>query len=644
MPKSVDIFSADGLLSQRLQQFRYRVQQQQMSEAIESSLANYSQLIVEAGTGVGKTFSYLIPALLSKKKIIISTGTKHLQDQLYFKDLPTILDILKIPVTTSLLKGRANYLCLYRLEHHAPKMVLHHKRIARKLQIIQEWSNFTKSGEIAEISEINEDDAVWPNVTSTVENCLGAECPSYDKCHVIKARQKAQQADVVVINHHLFFADLALKETGFGELLPDANAFIFDEAHQLPELASAFLSITVTSRQINDLIEDVIAAQVDEAPEASPIRKYADLLRQAILDFQLALVSKVGRKPWHEVMAVAKIEDAYNQCCASLNLLSKELVEISDYGKALEKCVERCERIESDLNKFSNSDDELINWIEIFERGFKLHSTPLEIADSFQAFVERYQCAWIFTSATLTVNGNFDHFQQQLGLHQAQTVMLDSPYDYTNNTRLFLPTVDIEPSHSEYTQTVLNAVIPLLEINHGRTFILFTSHRALQLATEILQEYDEFELLVQGTAPRRELLNQFSITENAVLLGTNSFWEGVDIRGKALSCVVIDKLPFAAPDDPVLVGRLHALKQNGENPFMSYQVPQAVIALKQGVGRLIRDEEDYGVVAICDPRLVTKPYGKFFLSSLPSMPITNSLDDVMKFIEQCETSDEVTCH
>ena len=640
----VNMLSEKGLLSEYLENFRYRPQQKSMSDAVETALNNYSQLIVEAGTGVGKTFAYLIPALLSKQKVIISTATKHLQDQLYFKDLPTILEILKLPVKTALLKGRANYLCLHRLEHHAPSAQMHNRQLGKKINVIKEWSQFTKTGEIAEVTAIYENDSVWPNVTSTIENCLGAECPSYDKCHVIKARQKAQQADVVIINHHLFFADLALKMEGFGELLPSANSVIFDEAHQLPELASTFLAASTSSRQMNDFASDVLVAQIEEAPEAKEVQPVVDALQKAIADFQLVLSGKNGRFPWYEINSVAKIEDQFDVLCKTVNEVSEVISPLSDRGKVMSKCVERCERIEQGLYLISEGNDERINWLECFERGFKLHSTPLVVADSFQEFMQQYKCSWIFTSATLTVNAKFDHFQQQLGLVDAETLMLDSPYDYQNNTRLYLPEIGVEPNDRSYTNKVIDAVLPILEVNQGRTFLLFTSHRALRIAADYLADHEEFTLLVQGDAPRRELLSVFAKADHAVLLGTSSFWEGVDIRGDALSCVVIDKLPFAAPDDPVLSGRLQALRQTGENPFMKYQLPQAVISLKQGVGRLIRDEEDYGVIVICDPRVLTKPYGKTFINSLPNMLRTSSLDDAINFLQLRESEYETVSH
>ena len=442
----------------------------------------------------------------------------------------------------------------------------------------------------------------------------------------------------------MFFADLALKLEGFGELLPSANSVIFDEAHQLPELASTFLATSISSRQLNDLVEDTIAAHLEEAPEINEVIPAVDNLKKAVSDFQLVLASKIGRFPWFEIISVSKHEDQFDEVCKAIHDLYEVICSLSDRGKNMAKCVDRCERIEQGLHLISEGDDECINWLESFERGFKLHSTPLVVADSFQEFMQQYKCSWIFTSATLTVNEKFNHFQKQLGLVEAETLMLDSPYDYQDNTRLYLPDLGVEPNDRSYTSKVIDAVLPILEINKGRTFILFTSHRALRIAANYLSDHDDFNLLVQGDAPRRELLSAFTKIDHAVLLGTSSFWEGVDIRGEALSCVVIDKLPFAAPDDPVLSGRLQALRQKGENPFMTYQLPQAVISLKQGVGRLIRDEEDYGVVVICDPRVLTKPYGKTFINSLPNMLVTSSLDDSINFLQLRESEYETVSH
>ncbi len=644
MPRSETIFSPQGLLSEHLDNFRYRPQQQHMSARVESALEQRSRLIIEAGTGVGKTFAYLVPALLSRQKVVISTGTRHLQDQLYFKDLPAVLDIVKTPVSTALLKGRANYLCVHRLQHHVPRTRLNTGHAAKKIRTIRDWSRVTRTGEIAEVDSIGEGDPVWPAVTSTVENCLGSECPSYQDCHVFEARRKAQKADVVIVNHHLFFSDLTLKQEGFGELLPQADACILDEAHQLPELASDFLATTISSRQLTNLGEDVIAAQIEEAPESGAIRELVSAVNWATADFLLALDGRRERTQWHEAVASAETGEQFDALGRSLDRLCEELSVLGERGKVLARCQERCEKLVEQLQQFSEPPEARVNWVEILKKGFRLHSTPLVIADLFQELIRGYQCSWIFTSATLTMNAKFDHFQQQLGLADAETLMLDSPFDFEANTRLFLPSIQAEPNSDDYNRLLLDAVLPVLHANKGRAFLLFSSHRALRLAADSLRDGNEFNLLVQGEAPRRELLERFVKTERAILLGASSFWEGVDIRGSALSCVIIDKLPFAAPDDPVLAGRLQALRESGENPFRHYQLPQAVIALKQGVGRLIRDEDDYGVVVICDPRVTGRAYGKSFINSLPQMPRTSSLDEVVHFLCQQESGHEVPCN
>lgn len=641
MPRSDAIFGPEGLLSEHLDNFRYRPQQQRMSARVESALEQRGRLIIEAGTGVGKTFAYLVPALLSRQKVVISTGTRHLQDQLYFKDLPAVLDIVRTPVSTALLKGRANYLCMHRLQHHVPRTRLNAGRAARKIRTIRDWSRLTRTGEIAEVNSIGEGDPVWPAVTSTVENCLGSECPSYQDCHVVKARRKALEADVVIVNHHLFFSDLTLKQEEFGELLPQADACILDEAHQLPELASDFLATTTSSRQLNNLAEDVVAAQLEEAPESGALRETVGAVQKASADFLLALAGRRERTPWREAAASAKTRERFDELRGSLGRLCGELAALSERGKVLARCKERCEKLAEQLQQFSEPQDARVSWVESLEKGFRLHSTPLVIADLFQALIEKHRCSWIYTSATLTMNAQFDHFQQQLGLADAETLMLDSPFDFEASTRLFLPCIQAEPGSDGYTGLMLDAVLPVLHANRGRAFLLFSSHRALRLAADALRDGNEFNLLVQGEAPRRELLERFVKTEQALLLGASSFWEGVDIRGSALSCVVIDKLPFAAPDDPVLAGRLQALRESGENPFLLHQLPQAVIALKQGVGRLIRDEDDSGVVVICDPRLTGRAYGKSFLNSLPGMPCTSSLDEVVHFLRRQESGHEV---
>ncbi len=630
MKRTRELLDSQGILSEYIEGFRARSQQQQMAEIVEAALLDYDRLVVEAGTGVGKTFAYLIPALLSGQKIIISTGTKHLQDQLYHKDLPVIRKALGLPVKTALLKGRANYLCLYRFGQAIEQGAKHSQ--ALDFQPVREWAGLTKSGDIAELAEVPEDSVLWPSVTSTADNCLGAECSRYGQCFVLKARRAAQEADLVVINHHLFFADLALKEGGFGELLPSANAFILDEAHQLPDVASSFFGANLSSRQILDLARDTLLEQLSDAPDMVELRNRAEDLTTAVLNLRLELGDKQQRGPWAPVRQRSGVEAALDRLGLNLEALREVLELAATRGKGLDNCGRRVADIINRVELMRDDPKDGVLWFETYRRSFVLHHTPLEIGQIFQGCVQSYRCAWIFTSATLSVNGQFDHFTKRLGLDGARCESLDSPYDYENHTLLYLPKGLPEPNSPNYTRFVVEAALPIIQASGGRTFVLFTSYKALNAAAKYLEGRFDYPLLVQGSGPKRELLEQFREAGNAVLLGTNSFWEGVDVRGQALSCVIIDKLPFASPSDPVMQTRLETLKARGGNPFMDLQVPQAVITLKQGVGRLIRDEQDTGVLMLCDPRLLSRPYGKLFLYSLPNMPKTHELMVVTAFL------------
>jgi ATP-dependent DNA helicase DinG len=630
-----DLLGSQGALAEYIQDFRVRPQQQQMAEWVEDTLFEYGKLVIEAGTGVGKTFAYLIPALLAGQKIIISTGTKHLQDQLYYKDLPVICQALRLRINAALLKGRANYLCLYRMGQTIEEGGSNAHRF--ELQAVREWSQVTKTGDIAEMTEVAEDSSLWPELTSTNDNCLGVDCAFYGQCYVLKARRAAYDADLVVINHHLFFADLALKEGGFGEVLPSANAFILDEAHQLPEVASAFFGTNLGSRQLLDLGRDTLLEQLSDAPEMVSIRDYAEELTTAVLNFRLALGAEQQRGPWHPVRQRSEVTAALDQLEQSLEALGSVLEPISERGKGLQNCSRRVQDLITSLALMRDDSGEGVHWFETFRRGFILHHTPLEIGPVFSTFTRSYRCAWILTSATLSVDSQFTHFTQRLGLEDAQCVSLDSPYDYENHALLYLPKTLPDPRDPDYTRYVVESAIPIIQASGGRTFVLFTSYRALYLAAKYFKGRLDYPLFVQGRGPRRELLEQFRNAGNAVLLGTSSFWEGVDVRGRALSCVIIDKLPFASPGDPVMQARLETLKAHGGNPFIELQIPQAVIALKQGVGRLIRDEQDTGVLMLCDPRLLTKPYGKIFLNSLPQMPRTSDQAVVETFLKAIMT-------
>jgi ATP-dependent DNA helicase DinG len=631
-----EVLGPDGLLARQVEGFAPRPQQLEMARAIADTLDDCGTLIAEAGTGTGKTFAYLVPALLSGRKVIVSTGTRNLQDQLFLKDLPRVRDALASPTRIALLKGRANYLCPHRMDNALLDPRGHSRKVAGQLQKVREWSGRTRRGDIAELTNIPEDAQVWPLVTSTAENCLGQECPALSKCHLIEARKAAQEADLVVINHHLLCADFAIKDDGFGELLPDADAFIIDEAHQLPEVASNFFGLALSTRQFLDLARDTRDEYVREAGDLPRLVEQIDQLIKVTQDFRLSVGTEPRRGAWQELADNPKVMESVERLRKTLQELAGMLEAVTGRGKGLDSCHERCEALLADLATLTGEPDEEsgdIRWYEVHKHSLRLNSTPLEISKVFRAQMNRRSAAWVFTSATLAVGDSFSHFQMQLGLNEARTACWDSPFDYPSQALWFVPRGLPEPNTKGYTLAMMQLLLPILEASDGRAFLLFTSYRALNEAADWLEQHSKFELLVQGDAPKAELLDRFVKAKRGVLLGTASFWEGVDVRGEALSLVVIDKLPFASPGDPVLQARLDAMKQRGLNPFMHYQVPQAAIALKQGAGRLIRDVNDRGVLVICDPRLLSrsKPYGKIFLDAMPAFARTRDAADVLAF-------------
>jgi len=632
---AAQLLSSQGAFANALDGFTARQGQQALSSAIEKVIANKKVLIAEAGTGIGKTFAYLVPAIISNRKVIISTGTRHLQDQLFHSDIPVVKKALGIDLPCSLLKGRANYLCLYRLDISHQQAFLT-RETQDHLSRIKEWGKQTQSGDVAEISEISEDARVWPIVTSTTDNCLGTECPEWSNCFVIKARKEAQEADVVVVNHHLLLADMAIKEEGFGELLPAADTFIIDEAHQLPEVASRFFGKGCSSRQINNLINDCIAEQLKDAPDMHSIRDACDELKTASAQFRLALGADSQRDAWLKIMHKPALQKALDKLVEDLYELMEILHISAERGKGLEQCYTRCLSVHQGFKSYGKAEESeapSIYWYETFTKGFVLHSTPLDVAALFKQQRDALPGSWIFTSATLEVGHDVSHFAKRLGLDEYETGNWNSPFDYQQQSLLYLPEDLPEPSSFNYTEKLIEAALPVLKASKGRAFLLFTSYRALNDANKLLERKLKYPILVQGSLPKHQLLQKFRDLGNAILLGTSSFWEGVDVRGEALSCVVIDKLPFASPGDPVMQARLDGIRNQGGNPFMDYQLPQAVIALKQGAGRLIRDMKDYGVLMIGDNRIKTKRYGKVFIQSLPDMPQTTRITDVQAFYE-----------
>jgi ATP-dependent DNA helicase DinG len=637
--QSVHCLGDSGALASEVPGFAARPQQLEMAQAVEQALADQAALIVEAGTGTGKTFAYLVPALLSGKKVIISTGTRHLQDQLFHRDLPTVRAALAAPGRAALLKGRANYLCHHRLALTRSEGRLTSRRQVAQLESIHDWSGRTGSGDIAELSGIPEDSPIWPRVTSTADNCLGPECDWYQQCHVVRARRDAQEADLVVINHHLLCADLALKEEGFGELLPGAEAFVIDEAHQLPDTAAGFFGISLSSRQLQELAHDSRDEYLREAARLDGVPDLAQALDKAARELRLALGQDEQRAPWLSLAADSGVQERLSTLREALHDLAGELELQSERSRGLDSCYQRARKLQSLLQQTTEQPPENhIHWFETWKTSFRINLTPLDVAENFNAGRHALPSCWVFTSATLSVGGDFAHFARRLGLEDARTLQLDSPFDYQNNALFYLPKGLPEPAAVDFTERMLDVAEGIIRTSRGRAFILFTSYRALHIARRRLSESCDYPLLVQGSAPRSELLQRFRELGNAVLLGTSSFWEGVDVRGEALSCVIIDKLPFASPGDPVWQARIDALKSRGGNPFVEEQLPHAVITLKQGVGRLIRDVSDRGVLVVCDTRLVTKSYGKVFINSLPAMKRTRDFDEVKAFFEAADVA------
>ena len=629
-----ELLGPDGPFASEISGFTPRDCQQEMAEAVEEAIADAQILIAEAGTGTGKTFAYLVPALQSGKRVIVSTGTKTLQDQLFHRDLPRVREVLGARLRTSLLKGRANYLCLYRLEQTHKDGRLASREQVGQLQAIREWGQRTSSGDRGEFAEVPEESPLWPRVTSTAENCLGAECPMFGDCFVVKARRAAQEADLVVVNHHLLFADLAIKQEGFGEILPGAHAFVLDEAHQIPELAGQFFSTSVTARQITEMASDALAECGSVSGALAGLREPIEAIAPAVKRVRLELDALPAKGGFAAIENLAEAQSALRTLEEALRKLAETLAAQAERSRGLMAAHERaealCQRLHTVLDGGAH---DAVHWYELSTHGFSFHATPLDLAPPLRALREQSRASWIFTSATLSVAGEFDHFSRQLGLDDPVTTSLPSPFDYARQALAYLPKGLPDPNAPDFTERVIAAARPVLDAARGRTFLLFTSHRALKRAAELLADVP-FPLFVQGTAPRHQLLTQFRESGNGVLLGAASFWEGVDVAGEALSCVIIDKLPFAAPDDPVLEARLSALRESGGNPFFEWQVPAAVIALKQGAGRLIRDVADRGVLMLCDPRLTTRAYGKLFLRSLPPMPVTRELGDVQRFFTQ----------
>lgn len=630
---SDEILGTDGLLSKAIPGFKARDAQLTMATTIDKALTVDAQLVIEAGTGTGKTFAYLIPIFISQKKAIISTGTKNLQDQLFYSDIPVIKNFFPNSRNIVLLKGRANYLCRLRLQNNIEDGRFASRQLVTQLHIINEWSVITQTGDISELNDIPEDSLIWSQVTSTPDNCLNQDCEFYNDCFVVKARQKAMAADIIVINHYLYFADIALQEEGFGELLPGAEIVVFDEAHLLPDIASQFFSTGLSGRQLIELARDSQSEASKDAKDMNAINDAAEDLQTAVHDLRTSFGNDTKRSPW-PLSPSDKLKNNIEWVKLKLQALECLLKEAAVRTKGLENCWRRSGELIDRFNLLTgDSPANTVHWYETFSQSFSIQQTPMIVAENFKLHIQKHKRSWIYTSATLTVNNSFQLFIETMGLSNALQLQLKSPFNYQEQSLLYVPRGIPDPNVPTYLESLINAIVPILKITQGKAFILFTSYKALDYAAQALSSRIEFPLLLQGSMPKRELVDQFKQLGNAVLLGTSSFWYGVDVRGDALSCVIIDKLPFAAPDDPILQARIQALKKQGVDPFVNYQLPQSVLTLKQGAGRLIRDVKDRGLLVICDPRIVGMRYGETFIRSLPDMPRTREISQVEHFFE-----------
>jgi ATP-dependent DNA helicase DinG len=636
---SADLLGNHGPFVESKPGFSARAEQQQLASAIDLCIEEDNVLVGEAGTGVGKTFAYLVPAITCGKRVIISTGTRHLQDQLFHNDLPVVKRTLGRNPRTALLKGRANYLCRARLERALQNPVLRTPQFKTQLAQIRHWATQTRSGDIAEVLEVPETSEIWSYVTSNDDFCADHSAEEQAGCFINRARKKAMDATLIVVNHHLFCADLALKEGDFGEILPDTEVVVIDEAHQLPDTAAVFFGRRLSSRQLLDLARDSLSEFLTEAPDVEEIRDRSARLEKSVRDFRLAMGVEPRRDAWATVENEPGVQGALDHLRESLELLFEPLDVASVRGKGLEGCRRRCLEHMEVLESYTNlRDEDYIHWFETYRTGFSLNLTPQTVAKPFSTALGQLNCSWIFTSATLAVNGSFEHFKSQLGIEDANEILLDSPFDYKKNAMLYLPANMPQPQEQGFNDAVLAVARQVVSASSGRCFVLFTSHRSLAWVAAELKRDCQYPILVQGQMPKRELVDAFQAMGNAVLLGTSSFWEGVDVRGHALSAVIIDKLPFASPGDPVLQARIRHLQNNGINAFADFQLPKAILTLKQGVGRLIRDVDDRGVLVICDPRLQTRDYGNTFLNSLPAMRIVQNPLSVENFFANTPTS------
>jgi ATP-dependent DNA helicase DinG len=635
--------SPAGPLARAIPSFEPRPAQLELADAVSKIFAAGGVLLAEAGTGTGKTLAYLIPAILSRRRVLVSTGTKNLQEQIYFKDLPVLQTTLGVPFTATYMKGRGNYLCLHRFESMRDGALFHVGEEARYIPVIDEWSRQTETGDRAELDDLPEETPFWKEIAASAENCIGTECPRYQDCYVTKMRQRAAAADVVIVNHHLLCADAAVRQSAYGEVIPDCQYAVLDEAHGLEDVATQYFGRGVSNYRIEDLARDAgtVGASAIDREKVDDIRDDVERIRDHSRSFYGALQmlrfdsggaagaeTRVRIRRSH----TAQVSDEGLALIAALESLEADVALTKDATEDVLALGRRASEIRDDLRFLLRADDPaFVYFLEARGRFTQLRASPINVSDIIRDVLLDRMKGLVLTSATLTSDGSFEYLRGRLGIRHAAEVRLDSEFDYSRQAILYLPRRMPDPRSPQFGQAAAREIVEILKRTEGRAFVLFTSYANLREVRSIAESELEFPILVQGTAPRSALLRDFKATPHAVLLATSSFWQGVDVVGEALSCVIIDKLPFASPGDPIVAARIEAIGARGGSAFGEYQVPLAVLALKQGLGRLLRHRLDRGVLAILDPRLKTMGYGRRFLASLPPAPITHNLDEVARF-------------
>ena len=642
---TVSAFAADGQLARTLDGFEPRNGQVEMAEAVASVLARRGVLLAEAGTGTGKTLAYLVPAILSRQRVLVSTGTKNLQEQIFFKDLPVLQKALGVPFTATCMKGRGNYLCLHRFEAFRDSPAIRSYDETAHLGILERWAQDTETGDRAEVEDLPEDLSFWNDIAATTDNCIGADCPRYNECFVVRMRQRAAESDIVIVNHHLLCADAAVRKSTFGEVIPRCSHAIVDEAHQLEDVATQYFGLAVSNYRVDDLVRDV-----DRAVGAKLV---ADADRRSSLSHDAQRVRDESRRLFG-VLQMLRFERANSVAAESrLRVTPGLLARASEEGAALVAALEALEadialakdvpedvialgrramEIKDDLRFLLRANDStFVFFLETRGRGTYLRASPIDVSATIRELLLDRMDATVLTSATLTVDGSFEYVKGRLGVSRATELKLDSEFDYTRQAILYLPKGVPDPRQPAFAAAAAREIVSILKLTAGRAFVLFTSYANLREVHRLAASELEYPILVQGSAPRSALLRDFKATPHAVLLATSSFWQGVDVVGDALSCVIIDKLPFASPGDPITSARVDAITERGGSAFGEYQIPLAILTLKQGLGRLLRHRQDRGVLAVLDPRLKTMAYGRRFLASLPPAPVTHDRHDIARF-------------